>query len=186
MLQLNGHSVKMERDAYCGPAVLQQAFIHFGIHAAQEQIACTAGFRENWGTPQSGMVKASEAFGLLALADENFTVEVIEQLLAFGGLAIINYMSLNPDGSYDANESGHYEIYLGLTSTPSAEIHLTCNEKGKLPTPIPRYIFENYWWDVDDRDGVNKITRRWAMLLFNNPENYRQAQENLLNLTNGF
>ena len=172
--------IKREVSGMCGPGALHSLCSHFGITTSQEELATLAQYRPDWGTPQLGMVKAAKAKGLSVLALRNTTLDVLDLCLGNSGVAIVNYMDREPDGSFNPIEDGNYAVYLGRSRINNLpEVHLMCSYRGKYKEP--EHLFVHYWWDLDLRGGGSILipVHGWAMLAFPDKASLKDSLQTL-------
>lgn len=155
--------VEAPTGSHCGPAELCSAMLFLGRRVSIGEIEGPAGFLTEWGTPQSGMERAAKHLGLYPIALSNMTIPALDQMLEKKGVAVVNYIQRDPDGSYDPNEYGHYTPYGGMVNN---RVNLLCSTLGWYQEK--RYQFENYWWDLDSPDWnpSNLLIRRWVMVIY--------------------
>ncbi len=177
------------KPAYCGPASTDCILrYYFGSPADQDFLARIMDFTESWGTPLENLHRGPNYYGLFAIALEGSTFEIIDYLLQDNGVANLNYMDRDPDQTIENfNEYGHYAIYCGRSGQSAFEqIHLMCDYRQPNRYQEERYAFERYWFDIDLKNGVESIIRRWSLLVFNLEDEFNFAAAALRHLHKDF
>ncbi|NTU67136.1 MAG: hypothetical protein HGB08_04420 [Candidatus Moranbacteria bacterium] len=99
---------KQKNAHYCGPAVLEMAFLRLGLVMPQEDIARQIGTSQERGTENENMIRFATEQGFEVTAKRGSSISDIREMLKKDLPLIVNYIE-------PTDEDGHYAIVSGIT-----------------------------------------------------------------------
>jgi predicted double-glycine peptidase len=142
--------VEEEKLAYCGPACLQAVLDHFGVRVSQTKLAKESGTTLKSGTPNSGIIKVIQKYGLRAVVKENSTTfkDIHKYVVGKKAPVIVDWFS-----AYEHPANGHYSVVVDINKT---HISLFDPEIKKI-RKVPLKEFVQLWFDFDGDIALDKL-----------------------------
>lgn len=145
-----------QKDAWCGPAVIQMALAAGGFRVPQKDIAKDVVMKWFGTTQQMIYAYLSRYFHRLSFK-EGATLRHVTYHLDAGHIVIVNWFDdsafeAEQKKKYDPNDYGHYSLILAYNRT-TRKLTLANPEEGKGIVSMQSKDFNSRWYDTLDIHG---------------------------------